>query len=240
MSATVSAAIYTTNSGALTINPALLPTTDPGEPGALWNNGGALCYSAATGPAGQPAGTLPITTPIYISTRGNVVLAPSLLPAADPGVGGALWNDGGTIAVSLAAAPGTVGNAVLIAQLTLAERVACRRFLGYPAYGNGASGEESWRFFGAYGELEYRLSNLTAEELDVLRATFLANLTTLEAALPAVGGNLDTAKAAVWTHNPNELRDREALLELWALRFAGFLGVPPGPALGVARGRRIV
>ena len=38
-------------------------------------------------------------------------------------------------------------------QLSNSERVDVRRFCGYPAYGAGSSGFQSWRFFEAYGTL---------------------------------------------------------------------------------------
>ena len=37
------------------------------------------------------------------------------------------------------------------------EKANIRRFCGYPAYGAGPSGFQGWRFFQAYGLLEYRL-----------------------------------------------------------------------------------
>ena len=124
-------------------------------------------------------------------------------------------------------------------ELTPAERTDARRFCGYPAYGAGAAGFQGWRFFQAYGLLEYRLSNLADAELAVIR-TYLATLLGLEAAIPAASGNLDTEQAAVWTRNPNEPRDRQALLDDWRRRLCGFLGVPPGPALSSAAGITLV
>ncbi|WP_159013587.1 hypothetical protein [Acidisoma sp. S159] len=112
---------------------------------------------------------------------------------------------------------------------TDAQRTDIRRFCGYPAYGAGASGFQGWRFFQAYGLLEYRLSNLApAEESVVLQ--YLATLTGLEQAVPGAGQNLDTDQAAVWTHNRSEVADRTSLFDLWRRRLAAFLGVPPGPA----------
>jgi hypothetical protein len=115
---------------------------------------------------------------------------------------------------------------------TDAEKTDIRRFCGYPAYGAGPSGFQSWRFFQAYGTLEYRLNNLSAAEEAVVRATYLATLSTLESAIPAAAANLDTDEAAVWTHNKDEIADREALFDQWRRRLCGFLGLPAGPALG--------
>lgn len=109
-----------------------------------------------------------------------------------------------------------------------AEKTDIRRFCGYPAYGAGPSGFQGWRFFQAYGLLEFRLNNLAPAELQVAR-NYLANLYTLESAIPAAGSNLDTDQAAVWTHNKNEVRDRTALFDSWRRRLCTFMGVPEGP-----------
>lgn len=114
-----------------------------------------------------------------------------------------------------------------------AERTDARRFCGYPAYGAGQAGNMGWRFYQAYGALEYRLSNLSDAELAVVRR-HLATLNGLEAAVPTASDNLDTDQAAVWTHNRDEVRDRAKLLDLWSRRLCGFLGLPPGPGLGQA------
>ena len=114
--------------------------------------------------------------------------------------------------------------------LSDAEKVDVRRFCGYPAYGNGASGFQSWRFFSAYGTLEFRLNNLAPGELQVVRQ-YLGNLYSLEQAVPAASSNLDTEQAAVWTHNRREVLDRTTLFNSWCCRLTTFLGVPPGPAL---------
>lgn len=110
------------------------------------------------------------------------------------------------------------------------EKTDIRRFCGYPAYGAGAAGFQSWRFFQAYGLLEYRLNNLAPAEEQVVR-NFLNTLGSLESAIPTAAGNLDTDRASVWTHNPDEVRDRQKLFDDWRRRLCGFLGVPPGPAL---------
>ena len=115
--------------------------------------------------------------------------------------------------------------------LTSAELVASRRYCGYPAYGSGQTGFQSWRFFQAYGTLEYRLANLSSDEITVVRTTYLANLPGLETGVIGAAANLDTDSASVWKHNPAEIRDRTALYRQWRFEFAAFLGVPPGPGL---------
>lgn len=114
-----------------------------------------------------------------------------------------------------------------------AQKADIRRFCGYPAYGAGAAGFNSWRFFEAFGTLEYRLNNLAPAEIAVTMQ-YISTLATLEAAIPATSSNLDTDSAAAWTHNENEATDRTVLFDNWRRRLCGFLGVPPGPALGNA------
>lgn len=112
---------------------------------------------------------------------------------------------------------------------TDAEKTDIRRFCGYPAFGNQPTQGFGYRFFTQYGTLEYKLNNMMAAEEGVVRTTYLANLATLETAIPGVSANLDTDAAAVWTHNKNELRDREALFSSWRKKLCQFIGIPPGP-----------
>ena len=114
---------------------------------------------------------------------------------------------------------------------TDAEKTDIRRYCGYPAYGTGQAGFQNWRFFQAYGTLEFRLNNLAAAEIQVVRR-YLATLYGLEAAIPGAGDNLDTDKASVWTHNRDEVRDRSALFDGWCSRLANFMGIPTGPNFG--------
>jgi hypothetical protein len=111
------------------------------------------------------------------------------------------------------------------------QKTDIRRFCGYPAYGAGATGFESWRFFQAYGTLEYRMNNLASAEIGVT-LQYISTLAALEIAIPSTSENLDTESAAAWTHNENESADRMKLFDGWRRRLCGFLGVPPGPALG--------
>lgn len=129
-----------------------------------------------------------------------------------------------------------------MAALTDIERTDCRRYLGYPAFGVSANGGtmQSYRFFQAYGLMEFKLSNISDPELVVVRTTYLAQLVLLEAAILTAGANLDTDHAAVWTRNRNEMRDRAALFDGWRMRFCEFLGLPPGPALTRTSGRIVV
>ena len=117
------------------------------------------------------------------------------------------------------------------AGFTDAQKTDIRRYCGYPAYGAGNAGFQGWRFFQAYGLLEYRLNNLSAAEMAVA-ATYLGTLATLETAVTDAGTRLQTEQAAVWTRNPNEVRDAAGLFDDWRRRLCAFLGVPPGPGLG--------
>ncbi|MDE8348932.1 MAG: hypothetical protein POG74_05530 [Acidocella sp.] len=116
---------------------------------------------------------------------------------------------------------------------TDAQKVDIRRFCGYPACGASAAGFSNWRFFQAYGTLEFRLNNLASAEIAVT-LQYISTLATLEGAIPPSSANLDTESAAAWTHNDNEINDRLALFDSWRRRLCGFLGVPPGPSLSDA------
>jgi hypothetical protein len=111
------------------------------------------------------------------------------------------------------------------------QKTDIRRFCGYPAYGAGAAGNMGWRFFTAYGALEYRMNNLSPNEMAVV-VTYLATLNQLEQAVPGASENLDSDAAASWRHNSNEVADRLRLFDGWRRRLCAFMGVPPGEGLG--------
>lgn len=115
---------------------------------------------------------------------------------------------------------------------TSAQLVDIRRHCGYPAYGDGAVVFPYPWIMKQYLALEYRLQHMSADEGNVVVNTYLANLTTLENAIPTTSANLDTDQAAVWKHNARELADRSALFDSWRRRLCNFLGVPPGPNFG--------
>ncbi|HTR16512.1 MAG TPA: hypothetical protein VMI52_05695 [Acetobacteraceae bacterium] len=122
--------------------------------------------------------------------------------------------------------------------LTDAEKTDIRRFCGYPAYGAGDAGNMGWRFYTAYGALEYRMNNLAPAEEAVARR-YLGTLTTLESAVPGAGATLDTDSASGWRRNADEVNERLRLLDTWRRRLCAFFGVPPGEGLG-AEGVRFV
>ena len=109
-----------------------------------------------------------------------------------------------------------------------AEKADIRRFCGYPPYGAGKTSFQSWRFFQAYGVLEYRLNNMAPAEIQNIRLK-INDLYALETAVLSSSDNLDTDKAAVWTHNPNEIRDRMMLLSRWSKKLCLLVGAPFGP-----------
>jgi hypothetical protein len=117
------------------------------------------------------------------------------------------------------------------AALSDAEKADVRRFCGYPPYGGlGAAGFQGWRFFQAYGLLEFRMNNLAPAEFQNVRYR-LSVLYGMEQELDATSHNLDTDVAAVWTHNKNETRDRVAHFNNRRRALCQTVGVPPGPDL---------
>lgn len=115
--------------------------------------------------------------------------------------------------------------------LTDQQKVDVRRHCGYSVFGASPAGNMGWRFYTAYGTLEYRMNNLSGEEEAVV-LSYITTLNQLELAVPPTSDNLDSDSAAGWAHNPNEIVDRLRLLDEWRRRFCSFLGVPPGDSLG--------
>jgi hypothetical protein len=122
--------------------------------------------------------------------------------------------------------------------LTTQQVADVRRFAGYPMLDTNDPVDASrdfaygWVSPGVWQTLYTRLNNLTPENENTLVSVYLTNLYTLESAITAASSNLDTAAAAVWTRNPNEVSDRMKLFDGWRRRMCGFIGIKPGPALG--------
>lgn len=113
------------------------------------------------------------------------------------------------------------------------QKTDIRRFCGYSAYGISASGNLGWRFYTAYGLLEYRMNNLSQAEMSVV-VNYLTTLSQLELTVPGASDNLDSDAAATWSHNKTEVADRLKLLDEWRRRLCGFLGISPGDSLARA------
>ena len=115
-----------------------------------------------------------------------------------------------------------------------------RRFAGYPALGTDTPADDSrdfsyaWVSPGVLQTLQHRLTHLTPENESTLVTIYLATLPGLESAILGAGDNLDTESAAVWKRNASEVADRTALFNQHRRAMCGFLGIPPGPALGRA------
>jgi hypothetical protein len=113
------------------------------------------------------------------------------------------------------------------------QKTDIRRHCGYPAYGAAPDGNMGWRFFTAYGALEYRMNNLSPDE-QVVVLNYIATLNQLESAVPMSTENLDSDGAAGWQHNRYEVADRLRLFDGWRRRLCTFMGIPPGEGLGLA------
>ncbi len=122
---------------------------------------------------------------------------------------------------------------------TDSELTDLRRHCGYPAYGLGNGGFSNWRFYQAYGMLEYRLQRLSGAE-ELVGRTYLQTLSTLERAVTDASATLDTDSAAAWVRNAREVADRTRLFDDWRRRLCGFLGIPAGPSLGDGSTRLVV
>jgi hypothetical protein len=122
--------------------------------------------------------------------------------------------------------------------LTDSQMADVRRFAGYPALGTDTPADDSrdfaygWVSPGIWQTLQHRLTHLTPENEQTLINVYVSRCTQLETAILQASDNLDTDKAAVWTRNRDEVRDRDKLFDSWRRRMCGFLGIAPGPALG--------
>lgn len=112
------------------------------------------------------------------------------------------------------------------------QRVDIRRYAGYAVFGATPVQAFGHRFLTHYGTLEFRMSNLSAAEEATVVANYLTPLGLLETAVPSAGDNLDTAQAAVWYHNKNEVTDRIGLYNWKRRELCSFFGIPPGPNFG--------
>ncbi len=99
--------------------------------------------------------------------------------------------------------------------------VDIRRFCGYPVYGVGASGFQGWRFFQAYGLLEYRMQNMAPAE-EAVALGYLTQLASLEfgrdrrrgAAGHRAGGGVDAQSAGAARAHPPVRRLAAAAVRL--------------------------
>ena len=121
--------------------------------------------------------------------------------------------------------------------LTATEATDARRFAGYAVA--AALGLQGLDVQGNSIALDGVLAALTDDLCATARTVFLAPLALLEADIAGVRDGLDTAKAAVWTRNPAELAEREALFMSTRRRFCAWLGVPPGSGIFVGAGGAI-
>lgn len=122
---------------------------------------------------------------------------------------------------------------------TDAQLTDVRRFAGFPAAANGQVLFPAPWINVQYLALDYRLQTLSQSEGAVVVNVYLANLTALEAGIITSGDNMGTDKAAVWTRNRTEMRDRERLFDNWRRRLCGFMGIQPGPDLANGGGGSI-
>lgn len=119
---------------------------------------------------------------------------------------------------------------------TASQKVDIRRHMGYPAFGNPNTvqgGFQSWRYFDAYGQMEFRMNNMASEEETVV-LNYVTELNQLETDIFGTRTNLDIKKAAVYEANPQEQLQREALYASFRRKLCAFMGVPAGPGLGAS------
>jgi hypothetical protein len=112
-------------------------------------------------------------------------------------------------------------------QLTDQEKIECRKYMGFPLFGDQLSPGFGYRYNQQYLLVEYRFNNLQVDEVDQVRNLFLPNLRQLEQDIYLVRDNSDTARAAVWYRNPLELAERVRNYSFWRTELVKFFGVVP-------------
>ena len=123
------------------------------------------------------------------------------------------------------------------------QKIDIRRHVGLPVYGSYSTSSPNtfgYRYNVQYLIEEYRLNNLQPEEEETLINVYLNRCNTLEAAIPLASENLDTSSAAVWVHNPNEVRDRWNLYNTWRQHLCDFLCVKGIAVMMNTRSRVII
>lgn len=113
-----------------------------------------------------------------------------------------------------------------MAALTDAQKIDCRRHLGYPLYGDKLTPGFAWRYEYRYLQFEYLMNNLQDGEVNVIVNLYLPNLNQLETDIYQVRQNSDTSQAAVWYRNKLELSERTQNYMQWQKRLSDFFGVP--------------
>lgn len=113
-----------------------------------------------------------------------------------------------------------------------AEKEQIRYYTGYGMLGSQALPAGGYRFFETYGTLEYKMINCQPGEEDEIRNNYLVKLPVLRDDIYGVRANSDTAQAAVWFRNKDELKERRQLYKYFRLELVNFMGLTPGPNLG--------
>lgn len=126
---------------------------------------------------------------------------------------------------------GSTGAMNGIGLFTGAQVVAIRAYCGYGSYAS-----YGYILAGPMATLDDQMAGMVATEVAQV-VSLLELLPTLDTALQNTTQNLDTAQAAVWTHNANEIADRARLFRMYRLRLCELFNVPPGPALAVRSGK---
>jgi len=111
------------------------------------------------------------------------------------------------------------------------EKVKIRFYCGFPAYGVAPLANFWMRSTWVNGQVEFVMRALAPDEEDKVRNQFLPQLIQLETDIYNVRLNIDTAQAAVWYRNANELKERVSLYTFWRQELCRFIGSYYGPDL---------
>jgi hypothetical protein len=114
-----------------------------------------------------------------------------------------------------------------MAALLDADKTDCRRYMGFPIFGNQLSPGFGYRYDQQYLIVEYRMDNLSDDEYTQITINYLPNLRILEQDIFTVRNNSDTSQAAVWYRNKLELAERVQNYNWWRQQLGQFFGIVP-------------
>jgi len=114
---------------------------------------------------------------------------------------------------------------------TDAQKVDIRHYCGFPAYGVAPLANFWMRSTYVSVQIEFVMRALAPEEEVIVIDQYLPTLRLLESDIPNTRVNIDTARAAVWYRNANELAERVTLYTYWRKRLCRFIGSYYGPEL---------
>ena len=115
--------------------------------------------------------------------------------------------------------------------LTEQQKTDARRMMGYSARGAGNYGFESYRYFTYYGDMEFRLANMSQSDGDTFVGIYLTQCLAAEQQIFAARSNLQVDEASIYKHNKAEIAQLRKEFTKLRMAMCDFIEVPAGPNL---------